>query len=60
MTLGAAYAGFLEGSIGSLEVGKRADIVVMSRDIMSVEPNQILDARTTATIVDGQLVYGKL
>ncbi|KIO27355.1 hypothetical protein M407DRAFT_73298, partial [Tulasnella calospora MUT 4182] len=60
MTLGAAYAGHQEDIIGSLTPGKRADLVILDRDIMRVPPAEILKANVKATIVDGKVVYGKL
>ena len=42
---------------GSLEVGKRADLVVLDRDIFSVDPDTIADTKVLATYLDGRLVY---
>ena len=58
-TLDAAYAAFEENSKGSLSPGKLADIVVLSRDILSCPENEILDTRVTHTILGGKLVYTK-
>ncbi|KAG8947813.1 hypothetical protein FRC04_010299 [Tulasnella sp. 424] len=60
MTLGAAYAGNQEDIIGSLTPGKRADLVVLDKDIMQVPPAEILNTKVKATIVDGKFFYGKL
>jgi predicted amidohydrolase YtcJ len=60
MTLDAAFASFTESTQGSLVPGKCADLVVLSRDIMSVPQEDILKAEVRATIVDGRLVYGSL
>ncbi|KAG8970115.1 hypothetical protein FRC03_011133 [Tulasnella sp. 419] len=60
MTLGPAFASFQEDTLGSLTVGKRADIVILDRDIMQVPAGEILKAKVKATIVDGQLAYGKV
>lgn len=60
MTLDAAYASFSESTLGSLEVGKKADFVIFSKDIMRVPIGEILDAKVKATVVDGRLVYGEL
>jgi predicted amidohydrolase YtcJ len=57
MTLGPAYASFAEDVIGSLELGKKADIVVLDKDIMLIHPSQILDAQVVQLIVDGVLAY---
>ena len=42
---------------GSLEVGKRADLVVLDRDILSVDPETIEDTKVLAIYLDGRLVY---
>ena len=56
-TLDAAYAGFAETEVGSLEAGKRADFVVLAEDPLAV-PEAALRALTVlATYVDGQPVY---
>jgi predicted amidohydrolase YtcJ len=56
-TLDAAYAAFEEGEKGSLEAGKLADVVVLSRDIMTVPEDQILSTDVVYTIVGGKVVY---
>ncbi|KAF5389360.1 hypothetical protein D9757_004382 [Collybiopsis confluens] len=58
MTIDPAYASFTETILGSLEVGKRADYVVLSQDIMTIPINKILSTQVLATVVDGNLVYG--
>ncbi|PIL25921.1 hypothetical protein GSI_11674 [Ganoderma sinense ZZ0214-1] len=60
MTLDAAYAAFAEDVLGSLSAGKRADYVILDRDIMDeTQPvGEILKAQVKATIVDGKVVYG--
>ena len=60
MTLDAAYASFTENELGSLEKGKKADFVVLDKDIMTVPFEEILQARVQATVIDGKVVYGKL
>lgn len=54
----AALAGFQEQMIGTLAPGKRADLAVIDRDILTVEPEALLSARVTHTFVDGELVAG--
>ncbi len=56
-TLGAAYAAGEEGIKGSLEPGKLADMVVLSRDVLSCPAEEILDTRVEATLIGGQIVY---
>ena len=60
MTIDPAYASFTEDTLGSLEVGKRADFVVLDRDIMEVRPEEIMETRVLATILDGAAVFGSL
>ena len=56
-TLDAAYAAFMESEVGSIEPGKRADFVVLSRDIMTAPPEALLGTRVLATYLDGAPVY---
>jgi predicted amidohydrolase YtcJ len=56
-TINAAFALKQDVTTGSLEVGKRADLVVLDRDILSVEPETIEDTVVLATYLDGCLVY---
>jgi len=60
MTIDPAFASFTEDILGSLEVGKYADYVVLSQDIMSVPVNSILATQVLATAMDGKLVYGDI
>jgi len=60
MTLDAAFASFTENVRGSLVPGKLADFVVLDRDIMTVPLPEILKAKVTATVVEGQVMYGTL
>jgi len=48
---------FLEDKIGTLEVGKRADVAVWDRDLYSVPSEQIKDLRCLMTLLDGEVVY---
>lgn len=43
----AAYAAFAEDKLGSLSIGKKADFVVLDRDIMTVPVSEILQAKVT-------------
>jgi predicted amidohydrolase YtcJ len=56
-TINAAIALGQEATIGSLEVGKRADLVVLDRDILTVDPTTIGDTVVLATWLDGRLVH---
>ena len=59
-TLTAAYAAFQEKQRGSLEVGKLADLVVLSRDILAeAERDRLAEAEVLLTMVGGRVVYEK-
>ncbi len=56
-TIWAAYAAFEERVRGTIAVGKLADIVVLSTDIMTCEPMEILSTKVLYTLVDGEIAY---
>jgi predicted amidohydrolase YtcJ len=56
-TLHAAYAAHLERELGSIEVGKLADATMLSEDVMTVAPAEILKIRVLRTIVGGRVVF---
>jgi hypothetical protein len=56
-TVNGAYLEGTEGEKGSLEPGKLADMVVMDRDILTIDPLDIINARALMTIVGGEIVY---
>jgi predicted amidohydrolase YtcJ len=56
-TLDAAWSLFLDREVGSLEVGKRADLVVFAHDPMTIPEREIPGAGIDYTLVDGQVVY---
>ena len=56
-TVGSAYAEFREGDKGTITPGKLADIVVLSRDIFTIDPREIEKVEVVMTIVDGRIVY---
>lgn len=58
-TLDAAYAGFQENILGSIEVGKKADFIVIDKDYFEIEAADIRDIQVLATYVNGKLVYSK-
>ena len=57
MTIWAAKAAFQENEIGSLEVGKSADFVVLDQDLMTVEEAKLLHTKVTATYSAGKKVF---
>jgi len=52
-----AYLLFKEDDLGSLEVGKLADLVVLDRDYMTVPADEIFDIESDLTMVGGRVVY---
>ncbi|MBI5601150.1 MAG: amidohydrolase [Gemmatimonadetes bacterium] len=56
-TAGAAYAGFAEGSRGVLKKGMLADITMIDRDLTTIAPETIRDAKIVRTIVNGKVVF---
>jgi len=56
-TLGAAYAGFLEKTEGSLEPGRVADLIILSQNLFDVEPHSINKTRVLTTVVGGRVVF---
>ena len=57
-TLGSAYITFDETKKGSIEVGKLADLVVLSDDVLALDNvDKIQDIRVEMTIVGGKIVY---
>ena len=56
-TVNAAFAMKQDKTTGSLEAGKRADLVVLDRDILTIDPQTIADTKVLATYLDGRLVY---
>jgi predicted amidohydrolase YtcJ len=57
MTIWAAKADFLEKEIGSLEAGKRADFIILDKDMMQVPEDEVLSTKVIATFSDGRRVY---
>ena len=56
-TINGAYLEGTEDMKGSLEPGKLADMVVLDRDILTCDPEEIIDTKVLMTIVGGEIVY---
>lgn len=56
-TSNGAYEMKMEDMIGTLEVGKKADMVVLSQDILNCEPKTIAQTNIEYTIMNGEIVY---
>ncbi|GBG57174.1 amidohydrolase [Sporomusaceae bacterium FL31] len=56
-TINGAYAMFMEESIGSIEIGKLADLVVLDQNLLAINPSDIDKVQVEMTFIDGKLVY---
>jgi predicted amidohydrolase YtcJ len=56
-TIDAAFAAHAEKELGSLAPGKLADLIVLSKDVMTVAPKEILSTTVTTTVIGGKIVY---
>lgn len=57
MTIWAAKACFLENEVGSIEVGKKADFILLDKDLMKVDAKEVLQAKVIATYLGGKKVW---
>jgi len=55
-TQGASYASYEERIKGSIQIGKLADMVVLSKDIFEANPEEILDTKVESTIFGGKIL----
>jgi hypothetical protein len=46
-----------EHQVGMISVGKRADLVVLDRNLFAIPPEQIGDVRVVMTLLDGRIIY---
>src|SRR5829696_4315948 len=58
-TLWPAYAAFEEELRGTIEVGKLADLTILSADIMKIPEAEILNTRCVMTVINGEIVFGQ-
>jgi predicted amidohydrolase YtcJ len=58
-TRGAAYAGFADTKIGSLDAGKWADFIIVDRDVSAVDPQALARTQVLETWVGGKKVWSK-
>ncbi len=59
-TINAAYLMRQEDRVGSIEVGKLADLVIVDRNLFDLPLSQIGDAQVVATILEGRVIFGDL
>ncbi len=55
MTLGAAYTLHMDDKVGSLEVGKYADMVVLDKDLYDIDSDDLPDLVVQATVLGGKV-----
>jgi predicted amidohydrolase YtcJ len=56
-TVGSAHLNFLEKETGSIEVGKKADLVILSENLFTINPNNIHKVLVLYTFCNGKIVY---
>ncbi len=56
-TVGSAFAEFQEQEKGTITASKRADVVILSRDIFKIDPREIDKVKVSMTIMDGRVVF---
>ena len=57
MTIWAAFSNFEDEEKGSIEAGKYADFIILDRDIMTVEINQVPETKVLSTFINGKKVH---
>jgi predicted amidohydrolase YtcJ len=56
-TVGSAYAEFMDKVKGTITPGKLADIVILDKDLFTIEPEEILNTKVVLTVMDGKVVH---
>ena len=57
MTIWAAKANRMEKQVGSIEVGKKADFILLDKDLMKVPTDSILQIKVLKTYLNGERVF---
>lgn len=57
LTIWGAYAAFQEDALGSIEIGKLADVVVFDKDLMVIPEDQMMSSNAVLTIVHGDIKH---
>lgn len=52
-----AYGSYLEGKVGKIRKGMFADMIILDRDILTIDPKEIKDVKVDLTIINGNVVY---
>lgn len=58
-TINGAYAYFLDGETGSIEIGKSADMIIIDKNIFEIDPYTLRDVHVLETIFKGETVYSR-
>jgi predicted amidohydrolase YtcJ len=58
-TAANAYGAFRDRELGTIQPGKRADMVVLSANLLTMDPTKIPEVRVEYTIIDGEVVYAR-
>ena len=56
-TINGAYQNFAEDTLGSIKVGKKADFIILDKNILKIAPTDITKTKVLKTYSDGKLVY---
>ena len=56
-TYNGAFANYLEDQVGSLEVGKQADLIILDQNLFDLSPESIFEAKVLLTMIDGVEVF---
>nr|MCU0339770.1 amidohydrolase family protein [Spirosomataceae bacterium] len=57
MTIWAAYGNFEESRLGSIEIGKEADFVVLEKDLMTASSEELRGIKVLRTYIQGEVVF---
>ncbi len=56
-TINGAYANFLEKETGSIEIGKKADLIVLDKNLFDIPAEEISKAKVLMTLFEGEKVF---
>ncbi len=59
MTINSAHGMGMGDEFGSLEVGKKADLVVLAENLFEIDPNDISEVEVLYTIMNGEITYDR-
>jgi len=59
ITIDAAWQHFIDDTVGSLEIGKFADLVVISDDLLSLDADKLSTVQVLTTVINGKVEYSR-